>query len=268
MGRRGPGRRGGIRQAHCARQQRRDRRAGSDRQVRYGQVAEGHRRQPDRNLPRHAGRRRADEGGGRRLDHQRLVDRGTAGRADGAPIRRLEVGGPRPGQVGGDRTGLEEHPGQLDPPGLHSYPDDQALSRRHGHRATAPSRAVRRGLAVRGVPGQRRVVVRNRCRVRNGRWAGHRRSAQDFPWGNSRPPDRNRRRCRLQTCTRSTRPPSRWCAASGVRREPAADESGAPGQGRAVRGRAVRAPRRVDPRRRRGSPTRCSACTRRSSRPA
>ncbi len=59
------------------------------------------------------------------------------------------------GQVGGDRTGLQEHPGQLDPPGLHPYADDQALSRRHGHRAAAPSRSVRGGLAVRGVPRQR-----------------------------------------------------------------------------------------------------------------
>ena len=35
------------------------RRARQDRQVRYGQVAEGDRRQPDRHLPGHAGRRRA-----------------------------------------------------------------------------------------------------------------------------------------------------------------------------------------------------------------
>ncbi len=83
----------------------------------------------------------ADEGGGRGLDHQRLVDRGAARRADGAPLRRIEMGGPRAGQVGGDRTGPQEHPGQLDPPGLHPYPDDQALPRRHGDRAAAASRA-------------------------------------------------------------------------------------------------------------------------------
>ncbi len=40
-------------------EQRRHRRARQDRPVRHGQVAEGHRRQPDRHVPGHAGRRRS-----------------------------------------------------------------------------------------------------------------------------------------------------------------------------------------------------------------
>ena len=57
---------------------------------------------------------------------------------------------------------LAEHPGQLHPPGLHPHPDDQALPRRHGHRSARPARCLRGGRQLRAVPGQRRIVVRDR----------------------------------------------------------------------------------------------------------
>ena len=64
------------------------------------------------------------------------------------------------------------HPGFIRTPMTKHFPDDMV---------TAPLRRPGQSeevVAVRGVPGQRRVVVRNGCRVRDGRRADHRRSAQ------------------------------------------------------------------------------------------
>ena len=102
------------------------------------EVAEGHRRQPDRHVPRHAGGRPAHDRRGRRIDHQRVVDRGPARRAVRAPLRRVQVGGARTGEVGGTRVGAQEHSGQFGAPRLHPDADDGAPARGHGHHSARP----------------------------------------------------------------------------------------------------------------------------------
>jgi NAD(P)-dependent dehydrogenase (short-subunit alcohol dehydrogenase family) len=80
------------------------------------------------------------EGSRRRVDHQRLVDRGAARRSDGAPVRGIEVGGARSGQVGGNRARQAQDSGQLVASRLHPHPHDEALPGRHGDRTTRPPR--------------------------------------------------------------------------------------------------------------------------------
>ena len=94
------------------------------------------------------------------------------------PVRGVQVGGARTGQVGGTRVGAQEHSGQLLPSRLHPHPDDRTSSRGHGHHSARPAGRTGGGVDVRGLPGQRRVVVRHRQRVHHGRRPGDRGAAQ------------------------------------------------------------------------------------------
>ena len=113
------------------------------------------------------------------------------------------------------------HPGFIRTPMTKHFPDDMV---------TAPLRRpgqVRRGVDVRGVPGQRRVIVRDRCRIHDGRRAGDRRSAQG-PWARL---IRHHRIGPVRDFSHARgRPEHREHAAKrpGIRREPIAHEPGAP----------------------------------------
>ena len=116
---RGRHRRQRVREAQRAGEQRGHRRARPAEEVRSGRVAQGHRRQPDRHVPRHAGGGPAHDRRGRRIDHQRVIDRGPARRPVRASLRGVQMGGARTGQVGGTRVGAQEHSGQLGAPRVH-----------------------------------------------------------------------------------------------------------------------------------------------------
>ena len=103
---------------------------------------------------------RSDDRRGRRIDHQRLLDRGHCAAppmvhpyvASKWAVRGLT-------KSAALELGAKNNSGQLDPSGFHPHPDDRALPRRHGHHPARPARAVRGGVDVRGLPRQRRVVV-------------------------------------------------------------------------------------------------------------
>jgi 3alpha(or 20beta)-hydroxysteroid dehydrogenase len=61
---------------------------------------------------------------------------------------------------------------------VHPHPDDQALPRQHAHLPAGTARAVRGGVDVRRLPRQRRIALRHRRGVRDGRRTGQRRSTQ------------------------------------------------------------------------------------------
>jgi NAD(P)-dependent dehydrogenase (short-subunit alcohol dehydrogenase family) len=69
----------------------------------------------------HAGFGRGDEGGGRRIDHQRLIDRGHARRRHGAPVCGVQWA-VRPVQVGGAGTRAASDTSELHPPPVSSVP--------------------------------------------------------------------------------------------------------------------------------------------------
>ena len=89
------------------------------------------------------------------------------------------------------------HPGFIRTPMTKHFPDDMVTSP-----AGAPRRE-RRGRDVRGVPGQRRVVLRHRKRVRGRRWSGHRRPAQGSLLEPARPAA-SREPCRMCAAVRSS----------------------------------------------------------------
>ena len=61
----------------------------------------------------HAGGRPTDDRRRRRIDHQRVIDRGPARRAVRASLRGVQMGGARTGEIGGTRVGAQEHSRQL-----------------------------------------------------------------------------------------------------------------------------------------------------------
>lgn len=119
-----------------------------------------------------------DAGGGRSSTCPR--SKGYAG-VLGARLCRHQVGCAWPGEIRCTGTGSAQRAGELHPPRSHPHTDDRGDSGGHGHRADGQGGRIERGVDLRGVPRQRRIVLRHRCRVRDGRRAQRRRAAQVKP---------------------------------------------------------------------------------------
>ncbi|MEZ5266555.1 MAG: SDR family NAD(P)-dependent oxidoreductase [Acidimicrobiales bacterium] len=105
----------------------------------------------------------------RPADHQHLVDGRAAGLCRAAGLQRRQVRRAGPDQVGGARSGRSRRALQLGAPRCGGHPHDGVVGDTAEARGHASGRPAGGALAADRVPGQRRVQLLHRRRVR-GRW--------------------------------------------------------------------------------------------------